>query len=137
MRQDPDVIMIGEIRDRETAEIAIQAAQTGHLVLSTLHCEDATDSLARLNMLGITTPYLQTALSLIIAQRLIRILCPHGNHCEQCHQGYAGRTGIFELSTMQQNHIHTPLTLWQIGMQKVNNHLTTITELKRVLNSAC
>lgn len=135
MRQDPDVIMIGEIRDRETAEIAIQAAQTGHLVLSTLHCDDATDSLARLNMLGITTPYLQTALSLIVAQRLIRILCSHGDHCEQCHQGFSGRTGIFELSTIQKNQIHTPQTLWQTGMQKINQHLTTMAELKRVLNS--
>ncbi len=137
MRQDPDVIMIGEIRDRETAEIAIQAAQTGHLVLSTLHCDDATDFLARLNMLGITTPYLQTALSLIIAQRLIRTLCSHGDDCSQCHQGYANRTGIFELSTMQKNNIHTPETLWQVGMQKVKSQLTTMTELKRVLNPLC
>ena len=76
LRQDPDLLMIGEIRDFETADIAIKAAQTGHLVLSTLHTRSAIDSLARLINLGIATFDLSTTLSLIVAQRLLRKLCP-------------------------------------------------------------
>ena len=81
MRQDPDVIMVGEIRDAETAAIAVRAAQTGHLVLSTLHTEDAPASLARLRDLEVP-PYAAASVHLILAQRLARRLCP------ECRQGY-------------------------------------------------
>lgn len=121
LRQDPDIIMVGEIRDRETAEIAIEAAQTGHLVLSTLHTNSTTDTLIRLSQMGIANYLLASSLKLIIAQRLIRCLCPHcrkksnslqtihrngksitlyDTHaigCERCLGGYYGRTGIFEM----------------------------------------
>ena len=76
LRQDPDVIMVGEIRDLETAEIAIKAAQTGHMVLSTLHTNTAADVLSRLINMGIPAYNVATSISLIIAQRLCRILCP-------------------------------------------------------------
>jgi type IV pilus assembly protein PilB len=77
LRQDPDVIMVGEIRDLETAEIAIKAAQTGHLVLSTLHTNDAPQSIVRLMNMGVPAYNIASTLSLIIAQRLARKLCPH------------------------------------------------------------
>src|SRR5690606_13906846 len=77
LRQDPDVVMVGEIRDLETAEIAIKAAQTGHLVLSTLHTNSAPETLTRLRGMGIAGYNLATSVSLIIAQRLARRLCPH------------------------------------------------------------
>ncbi|MGO4999422.1 type IV-A pilus assembly ATPase PilB [Oceanisphaera sp. W20_SRM_FM3] len=80
LRQDPDIIMVGEIRDLETAEIAIKAAQTGHLVLSTLHTNSATDTLARLINMGLAAYNIASSVSLIIAQRLARKLCPH---CKQ------------------------------------------------------
>jgi type II secretory ATPase GspE/PulE/Tfp pilus assembly ATPase PilB-like protein len=82
LRQDPDVILVGEIRDRETAEIAMQAALTGHFVFSTLHANDAATTVARLLKLGVDVTLIQTALSAVLAQRLIRILC------EQCKQPY-------------------------------------------------
>ena len=77
LRQDPDVIMVGEIRDLETAEIAIQAAQTGHLVLSTLHTPDAPGTLARLQHMGVASYNVAASVRLIVAQRLLRRLCPH------------------------------------------------------------
>lgn len=123
LRQDPDVIMVGEIRDSETAEIAVQSALTGHLVLSTLHTNDAPSAITRLFDLGIEPFLIASALEGIIAQRLVRKICPHckeeyrpskeelkelglsGDHtfyrgrgCEQCMgTGYRGRTGIFEV----------------------------------------
>jgi type IV pilus assembly protein PilB len=128
LRQDPDVILIGEIRDRETAEIAVQAAQTGHLVLSTLHTNDAISAITRLRDLGIPGFLISSSLLGILAQRLVRVLCPQckkrAGHesetarrwkavlpgitlpphfdpqgCDVCHKtGYKGRTGIFELA---------------------------------------
>ncbi len=128
LRQDPDVILIGEIRDRETAEIAVQAAQTGHLVLSTLHTNDAIAAITRLRDLGIPGFLISSSLLGILAQRLVRVLCPHCKKrgdmtgetaqrwkamlsgvplppfygpqgCEACRKvGYKGRTGIFELA---------------------------------------
>ncbi|MBU0677183.1 MAG: GspE/PulE family protein [Verrucomicrobia bacterium] len=126
LRQDPDVILIGEMRDLETAEIAMQASLTGHLVLSTLHTNDATTAFSRLHDIGVL-PYLTAAtLKLVIAQRLVRKICPHckeacqpahdhldvflaaypeakkwtfyrGAGCEKCgHRGYLGRRAIFE-----------------------------------------
>jgi general secretion pathway protein E len=80
MRQDPDIIMVGEIRDLETAEMAVQAALTGHLVLSTLHTNDAPGAVARLVELGIKPYLLNATLNGVMAQRLVRILCPH---CKQ------------------------------------------------------
>ena len=80
LRQDPDVIMVGEIRDLETAEIAIQAAQTGHLVLSTLHTNDAPGTLARLQHMGVAAFNIAASVSLITAQRLVRRLCEHCKH---------------------------------------------------------
>ncbi len=77
LRQDPDIVMVGEIRDAETAEIALKAAQTGHLVLSTLHTNSTSETLTRLQQMGIARWMISSALSLVIAQRLVRKLCPH------------------------------------------------------------
>ncbi|KFA59308.1 hypothetical protein A9G34_00415 [Gilliamella sp. Choc4-2] len=116
LRQDPDVMMIGEIRDRETAEIAIQAAQTGHLVLSTLHTNSSIEGVTRLNQMGIENYLLSSCLKLVIAQRLVRKLCPYcklaaselimfgqepsphfiATGCSHCIGGYLGRIGIYE-----------------------------------------
>ena len=127
LRQDPDVIMVGEIRDLETAEIAIKAAQTGHLVLSTLHTNDAPRTLTRLVDMGVKPYAIATSVSLIIAQRLARRLCDNckeaqevpkealkkegftdaeiekgvtvfaAKGCKQCNEGYKGRLGIFQV----------------------------------------
>jgi len=100
LRQDPDIIMIGEIRDFETAQIAIQASMTGHLVLATLHTNDAASAVTRLTDMGIEPFLLSSSLLGVLAQRLVRKVCTHctGEGCSQCGQtGYAGRTGIFEL----------------------------------------
>ena len=127
LRQDPDVIMVGEIRDLETAEIAIKAAQTGHLVLSTLHTNDAPRTLTRLVDMGVKPYAIATSVSLIIAQRLARRLCDNCKEvvdiprealekegfsaadiekgvsvfgpkgCKQCNEGYKGRVGIFQV----------------------------------------
>ena len=126
LRQDPDVIMVGEIRDQETAQIAIQAALTGHLVLSTLHTNDAPTAITRLLDLGVEPFLVATTLEAVLAQRLVRRICPrcrteapprpellrqvgltgedaaghglfHGRGCEHCAQtGYHGRLGIYE-----------------------------------------
>jgi general secretion pathway protein E len=100
LRQDPDIIMIGEIRDFETAQIAIQASMTGHLVLATLHTNDAASAVTRLTDMGIEPFLLSSSLLGVLAQRLVRKVCTHcaGEGCAHCGQtGYAGRTGIFEL----------------------------------------
>ncbi|NIC42239.1 type II secretion system ATPase GspE [Aquabacterium sp. A08] len=109
LRQDPDVIMIGEIRDQETAQIAIQASLTGHLVLATLHTNDAASAVTRLTDMGVEPFLLSSSLLGVLAQRLVRKLCPHCRRpdehgewhpvgCGHCgHSGYAGRTGIHEL----------------------------------------
>jgi type IV pilus assembly protein PilB len=127
LRQDPDVVMVGEIRDLETAEIAIKAAQTGHLVLSTLHTNDAPQTLTRLVDMGVKPYAIATSVSLIIAQRLARRLCQHckqpleipaealrkegfqeadiisgikiygAKGCSNCTEGYKGRLGIYQV----------------------------------------
>jgi general secretion pathway protein E len=100
LRQDPDVIMIGEIRDFETAQIAIQASLTGHLVLATLHTNDASSAVTRLTDMGVEPFLLSSSLLGVLAQRLVRRYCSacHGKGCDACgHTGYQGRTGIFEL----------------------------------------
>jgi general secretion pathway protein E len=113
LRQDPDVIMIGEIRDFETAQIAIQASLTGHLVLATLHTNDAASAVTRLIDMGIEPFLLSSSLLGVLGQRLVRKLCREcqgANNwlaepvqrlgCAACgHTGYSGRTGIFELLT--------------------------------------
>lgn len=100
LRQDPDVIMIGEIRDFETAQIAIQASLTGHLVLATLHTNDAASAVTRLIDMGVEPFLLSSSLLGVLAQRLVRQLCTacRGEGCADCGQtGYQGRTGVFEL----------------------------------------
>ena len=102
LRQDPDVIMIGEIRDFETAQIAIQASLTGHLVLATLHTNDAASAVTRLTDMGVEPFLLSSSLLGVLAQRLVRKTCKacQGAGCEVCGlTGYAGRTGVFELLT--------------------------------------
>ena len=160
LRQDPDILMVGEIRDVETAKIALQAAQTGHLVLSTLHTNSAIGTITRLHNLGFATHYLINAISLIIAQRLPRKCCTvcQGNHrwmttCQHCHHGYQGRTGIFELLAMNEQLAQLILTntppaqiiaqlkqqgeifLWEAGLEKISANIIDYPELKRVLNT--
>ncbi len=133
LRQDPDVIMVGEIRDPETAQIGIQAALTGHLVLSTLHTNDAPEAITRLLDIGVEPYLISSSVIGVLAQRLVRAICPHckttsppdeatlkelkemlpksenpttfyrGKGCKQCKQsGYLGRTGIYELLTVNE-----------------------------------
>jgi general secretion pathway protein E len=108
LRQDPDVIMIGEIRDLETAQIAVQASLTGHLVLATLHTNDSAAAVTRLLDMGIEPFLLSSSLLGVLAQRLVRKLCPHCKRqdghewhavgCDKCgHTGYQGRVGVYEL----------------------------------------
>jgi general secretion pathway protein E len=100
LRQDPDVIMIGEIRDFETAQIAIQASLTGHLVLATLHTNDASSAVTRLIDMGVDAYLLSSSLLGVLAQRLVRKICLvcSGQGCASCAKtGYSGRTGVFEL----------------------------------------
>lgn len=121
LRQDPDIIMVGEIRDGETAGIAINAAQTGHLVLSTLHTNSTTETLIRLEQMGVARWMISSALTMVMAQRLVRRLCPHCRRetrdqaqlprsvwprplprwqptgCDRCYHGFYGRVAIFEV----------------------------------------
>jgi len=108
LRQDPDVIMVGEIRDSETAELAIRAALTGHLVFSTLHTNDAPSAIVRLVDMGIEPFLVASAVNFIMAQRLVRKICSkcHGKdpNCLTCGgSGYKGRVGIFEMMTVTEN----------------------------------
>lgn len=125
LRQDPDVIMVGEVRDADTAKTAVQAALTGHLVLTTLHTNDAVSAITRLNNIGVENYLISAALDAVLAQRLIRKICPHckmeyepspairhamekaghevkklmkGEGCTRCHgSGFSGRLGVYEL----------------------------------------
>ncbi len=121
LRQDPDAIMIGEIRDFETAQIAIQASLTGHLVLATLHTNDAPSAVTRLTDMGVEPFLLSSSVLGVLAQRLVRKLCPscrrqdgdghwHPVGCPECgHTGYKGRTGVYELMVADEAvraHIH-------------------------------
>ncbi len=180
LRQDPDVILLGEIRDFETAEVAFHAAMTGHLVFSTLHTNSAVASISRLLDLGLKPYVVATALEGIIAQRLVRKICEHcrvvdtpaalllarlgplfsksnhshfkGGGCNHCHNsGYKGRVGLYEVLAMTDPMRHliasggtiqdiTSLarqsgasSLIEDGCEKVNQGLTTVDELLRVL----
>ncbi len=178
LRQDPDVIMVGEIRDAETARIAVQAALTGHLVLSTLHTNDAPSSITRLVDIGIEPYLIAASLNSVMAQRLVRRICEHckkpfeltpramhmtqkagigpgevfcGAGCEHCRRtGYSGRAGIYEMLTIDDKfrdiitqdpsisnmrrafHESGQKSLYDDGMLKVKNGLTTIEEVLRV-----
>ena len=102
LRQDPDIVMIGEIRDLETAQIAVQASLTGHLVLATLHTNDAPSAVTRLIDMGIEPFLLSSSLLGVLGQRLIRLSCSacQGQGCAECSQsGFKGRAGIYELMT--------------------------------------
>lgn len=177
LRQDPDVVMVGEIRDLETAQIAVQASLTGHLVMSSLHTNTAIGSITRLRDMGVEPFLLSSSLIGVLAQRLVRTLCPHCKKpapasegeltllekptdseltlysavgCEKCHNhGYLGRTGIYELITIDEtlrNLIHqgagedtmllharqSSSSIRQDGMQRVIEGVTTIDEIIRV-----
>jgi type IV pilus assembly protein PilB len=101
LRQDPDVIMVGEIRDRETAEIAMAAAITGHLVLSTIHTVDAPSAVTRLLHMGVPPHMVAGGLAGVVAQRLLRKVCPgcrgRSEGCPRCNRGHRGRTGVFQV----------------------------------------
>lgn len=135
LRQDPDVLMIGEIRDRETAEIAIKAAQTGHLVLSTLHTASSIQALSRLEQLGLPRYLILEATKLIMAQRLVRKTCIP---CEHCIDGFRGRIGIFELLSitpgLQEKFDYIGgMDLFKAGQEKVALGITSMDEVKRVV----
>jgi general secretion pathway protein E len=153
LRQDPDVVMVGEIRDLETAQIAVQASLTGHLVLSTLHTNTAVGAVARLRDMGIEPFLLSSSLIGILAQRLVRLLCPSCKQpysadaatcellgvpasspptlyapgsCEDCrHLGYVGRTGIYELVVVDE-HMRT-LIHDGAGEHQLDAHARTLT----------
>jgi general secretion pathway protein E len=139
VRQDPDVIMVGEIRDRETADVAIRAALTGHFVYSTLHTNDAPSSIARLTDMGVENYLIVSSLTAVLAQRLVRVICTQcrradaqvvnpwgdtiqthrGAGCERCFgTGYLGRVGIFELMEMNEE-------LRRLCMQNADSSILT------------
>jgi general secretion pathway protein E len=177
LRQDPDVVMVGEIRDLETAQIAVQASLTGHLVMSSLHTNTAIGSITRLRDMGVEPFLLSSSLVGVLAQRLVRTLCPHCKQatsasereltllemspeqpvtvyspvgCEKCHgHGFMGRTGIYELITIDENLrnlIHqgagegemlqharkSSNSMRADGIQQVIKGVTTIDEIIRV-----
>jgi type IV pilus assembly protein PilB len=155
LRQDPDIIMVGEIRDKETAEIAIQASLTGHLVFSTLHTNDAASSLTRLFDMGVESFLTSTSVIAILAQRLVRIICPdckekytpssevlkdlnlkekidfyRGKGCAKCKQrGFVGRKGVFELLLMSdeiKNMVVAKSSSGEIKKKALSNGMTTL-----------
>ena len=163
LRQDPDVIMVGEIRDAETARIAVQSALTGHMVYSTLHTNNAASAVTRLVDLGVEPYLLNASLSAVLAQRLVRTLCPAcaraaAGGCAAClGTGFRGRTGLFELLVMDAeirelvasgataSRIHDAATragmgtLRRAGLAAVAAGLTTRAEIDRVtlVDDAC
>ena len=156
LRQDPDVVMIGEMRDQETAEISIQAAMTGHLVFSTLHTNDAISAIPRLLDLGIPEYLVAATLQGVLAQRLVRRTCANCRSagCQVCRgTGYRGRVGVFELVTITDDMrdaiaSRAPrsrmralaaesgmMTLAEDGWRKAQLGLTTVEEVARVVQS--
>jgi general secretion pathway protein E len=155
LRQDPDVVMIGEMRDGETAEIAVQAAMTGHLVLSTLHTNDAVSAIPRLLDLGVPEYLIAATVEGILAQRLVRVICANcgGERCAQCREtGYHGRVGVFELlivtddvrDAIVRHASRTELhqiaraagmrTLHEDALEKISRGVTTLDEVHRVVH---
>ena len=180
LRQDPDIIMVGEIRDLETAEIAVKAAQTGHMVLSTLHTNDAPQTIARLMNMGIAPYNITSSVTLVIAQRLARRLCEkckkpidlpenallaegftadeihaglklfEASGCDDCTNGYKGRTGIYQVMPMSEQIQEIVLAggnaleiaeaskrsgvrdLRQSALLKVKQGVTSLAEINRV-----
>lgn len=158
LRQDPDVILVGEIRDTETAHLAVRAALTGHLVLSTLHTEDAASAPLRLMEMGVPPFLVVSALKAVISQRLVRRVCPHCKNnvesnksligCPSCGgTGFSGRIGVFECLYVsnairkllfqetpvqfirEQAHKEGMESLLEDGIQKVRKGLTTMKEI--------
>jgi len=157
LRQDPDVIMVGEIRNVETAKAAVQAALTGHLVFSTLHTNDAPSAITRLLDMGVEPFLISSSIIGVLSQRLVRTICAEckGQGCKGCLQtGFKGRIGIFELMlpnekirafiTAKASSDEIRKTAVEAGMQllredgqsKVNNGITTIQEVMRVTEEA-
>jgi type II secretory ATPase GspE/PulE/Tfp pilus assembly ATPase PilB-like protein len=155
LRQDPDILLIGEIRDPDTASVAVQAAQTGHLVLSTIHTNDSVSTLRRLATLDVEAENIASTLLAIIAQRLLRKTCLacSGAGCIECHQtGFKGRTGLFELFVPDPELVEMIAkeesvqairgrarakgmkVLVEQGLEKVNAGLTTKDELRRSIS---
>ena len=141
LRQDPDIIMLGEIRDEESAAMALRAAQTGHLVLSTLHTNDAPSAISRLQQLGIQQHEIDSSLLLVIAQRLVRKRCQKcgGNatrFCD-CHQGYQGRIGVYQFLQPDVSQAHGYQldfqNLYASALEKVKSQVTDLAEVQRVL----
>jgi len=153
MRQDPDVILVGEIRDRETAEIAIQASLTGHLVLSTLHTNDAASAVTRLIDIGVAGYQIATAVKGVIAQRLLRRRCTDcdGAGCPACDDsGHRGRLAVAEVligspeferrvaagasteAIAEAARAAGCITLWESGLDLIRRGETTMDELRRV-----
>ncbi len=150
LRQDPNVIMIGEIRDSETAHIAMQAANTGHLVLATLHTNSAKDAFNRLNYLGIKEYFINDATCLVVNQRLIKTLCSHcklidftfklsnkniliykPGKCSLCINGFNGKTAVFEFHSVNSNKSYNPLL--KSMFEKVFSGITSISELRTLI----
>ncbi|HXB23562.1 MAG TPA: GspE/PulE family protein [Gemmatimonadaceae bacterium] len=156
LRQDPDVVMLGEMRDPETAEVAVQAAMTGHVVFSTLHTNDAVSAIPRLVDLGVPPYLIAATLDGVLAQRLVRKICDtcRGEHCPACrHTGYRGRLGLFELFRVDDEakraivagasradltalaRANGMRTLAQDGEEKVAAGATTMAEVMRAADS--
>lgn len=156
LRQDPDVIMVGEIRDLDTAHISMQAAQTGHLVLSTIHTNNAEGAITRLLDLGVPNYLIASSVSAVVAQRLLRKKCQdclaHQNHCKTCSgEGYHGRIAVFsfldidsEISEAIRNNrgefeitrlakLNGFNTLWDEAETLINDGITTLEEAEKVL----
>jgi len=161
LRHDPDIMMVGEVRDFETAEIAIRMALTGHLLFSTLHTNDAASGVARLLDIGVEPYLIASSVEAFIAQRLIRVVCkkctpkgtasPKGKGCEACNStGYRGRSAIFELllvdeeikklitekapaGQIKKKAVSQGMkTLWEDGQEKIAQGITTQEEILRV-----
>lgn len=142
LRQDPDIIMVGEIRDLETAKIAIRAAITGHLVISTMHTNDTVSSIARLIDMEIPAYLINASLIGVISQKLVRKLCPQCGEsitvgCEKCKDGYLGRTAIYEILEINEDirkcikEMKEYKEIKEVGIK--NNMITFEESIKKVL----
>ena len=153
LRHDPDIMMVGEVRDFETAEIAIRMALTGHLLFSTLHTNDAASGVARLLDIGVEPYLIASSVEVFIAQRLIRMVCRkcNGKGCEACNStGYKGRSAMFEMllvdeaikklitqkaptGQIKKKAVSQGMkTLWEDGQEKIAQGITTQEEVLRV-----